>query len=226
MFPRAIGRYVEGVAVVLAPLLILVVPPLINPTLANAENAEQQLRMFAQQGGSVSAAFFIQAVGAAALVPAGVGVWRVAQEARRGQVAAATGAVLGFLGAFGLVLAIGAEMAQAFFLVNGQDLEAMIRLALDMNATDWFSLALLGGLVAFVLSLPVLAIALWRARALEPPMLLLFLLPIAATLLPLPDELGNLAPGVALVLACGGAARGVIRGGQVTSARHELIVVS
>ena len=226
MLPSHVGRYVQGVAFVLAPLLILVIPPLLNPTLANAETAEQQLRMLAQQGGSASAAFFVQAVGAAALVPTGVGVWRVAQERGRGMVAAGVGAVLAFLGAFGLVLAIGAEMSQAFFVINGQDLDEVIRLALAMNATAWFSLALLGGLVAFMLSLPVLAIALWRTRALELPMLLLFLLPIVASVLPLTGELSNLAPGVALVIACGGAARGVMRGGQVTSERHQPIVVS
>jgi hypothetical protein len=94
------------------------------------------------------------------------------------------------------------ELDQLFVVVNGADKAAMVQLALALNTWPLFGAFLMTGLLGFFLSLPLLALALLRAKTIPWPVLALALVPVVLGLLPIPDTLASLVSPLFMVLPC------------------------
>ena len=195
-----VGRWLGAVAVTLAPMLVLVLPPLVLPG-AEFNTAEEQARAFAI-GGFPYQGLVMQITGAVLLVPAVLGMAGTVFRRRRGVILGLIGLVIGMVATFALLLILGMELGMAFVFSYGNDTEARVALAVAMGRWPVYG-ALLGvGFAAFFLALPILAVALWRGRVVPLVVPLLFLLPILIGLAPLPATAANLVPSFGLLLPC------------------------
>ena len=215
-------RWLTAAGVLLAPLLVFVLPPLVLPG-GDAANAEEQTRLFAEQGFPFQG-LAMQITGAVLLVPAVLGIAGMVQHRRRGLVLGVIGLVIGMVAAFALLLALGFELGMAFVLTNEADKEVAIALGLAMGRWSVFGTLLGIGLGGFFLALPVLALGLWRSRVIPLVVPALFLLPLLVAVVPMPPMAATLVPSLALMVPCGWIAVQVLRrGGSTPSPASDLV---
>jgi len=195
-----VKRWLTAAAVTLAPLLVLVLPPLLLPG-ADYANAEQQYRAYANDQFPWEG-LWLQVAGAVLLVPAVQGIAGTVWRLRRGVALGLAGLLIGMIAAFSLLLLLGLELGQAFVLTEGSDTEAGVALALAMSRWPVFT-ALLGlGFAGFFVALPILALGLWRSRVVPMVVPALFLLPVLIGFAPLPAPAANLVPSFGLLAPC------------------------
>lgn len=208
MPPHPASRWLAAAGFALAPLLLWVLPSL----LARAEyaNPEEQFRAFAS-GPPRYGLFLLQAAGAACLVPASLGVLALLRVRRRGVRLGYLGAVLSLATAILGLLLIGAELTQVFVVTYGDDTDAMVDLALAINQWTLFTVLLFGTILGFLLSPPLLALGLWRAKIVPFAAVALFLLPAAAGILPVDGLPGRLLLAVCLLAPSGWVAERILR---------------
>jgi hypothetical protein len=193
-------RWLSAGAVTLAPLLMLVLPPLVLPG-AEYTNAEEQTRAFATSGFPFQG-LAMQISGAIFLIPAVLGIAGTLFRRQRGVILGAVGLVIGMVATCALLLVLGVELGMAFVLSHGNDTEAKVALALATSRWPVYSALLAVGFGALLLALPILALALWRSRVVPIVVPLLFLLPILIGFAPLPPTAANLVPSFGLLLPC------------------------
>jgi hypothetical protein len=217
-----VNRWLSGVAVTLAPLLVLVLPALILPG-AEYTNAEDQARAFANNGFPYQG-LVMQITGAVLLVPAVQGMAGAVFRRGRGVILGVVGLVIGMVASFALLLVLGNELGMAFIFSYGNDTEARVALAVAMGRWPVYG-ALLGvGFAAFLVALPILAVALWRGRVASIAVPLLFLLPIITGFVPLPPPADHLVPSFGLLLPCIWITVQLLRGPQPTTPITEAAV--
>jgi hypothetical protein len=195
-----INRWLSAAAVTLAPLLVLVLPALVLPG-AEYNTAEEQAREFATSGFPYQG-LAMQITGVILLVPAVQGMAGTVFRQRRGVILGTVGLVIGMVASFALLLVLGIELGTAFVFSYGNDTEARVALAVAMGRWPVYG-ALLGvGFAAFLVALPILAVALWRGRVVPIVVPLLFLLPILTGFVPLPPPADHLVPSFGVLLPC------------------------
>jgi hypothetical protein len=209
-----VRRWLTAAGVLLAPLLVFVLPPLVLPG-GDSVNAEEQTRLFAEQGFPFQG-LAMQITGAVLLVPAVLGIAGIVQHRRRGLVLGVIGLAIGMISAFALLLALGFELGMAFVLTNEADKDVAIGLGLAMGRW-WVFGTLLGlGLSGFFLALPILALGLWRSRVIPLVVPALFLLPLLVSLVPMPPMAATLVPSLGFMVPCGWIAVQVFRRAETT----------
>jgi len=217
-----VKRWLTAAGVLLAPLLLFVLPPLVLPG-GDAANAEEQTRLFVEQGFPFQG-LAMQITGAILLVPAVLGIAGIVQHRRRGLLLGVIGLVIGMVSAFALLLALGFELGMAFVLTNEADKEVAIALGLAMGRWSVFVTLLGIGLSGFFVALPVLALALWRSRVVPLVVPALFLLPLLIPLVPMPPMAATLVPSLGFLVPCGWIAVLVLRrAGSAPSPASELV---
>ena len=195
-----VKRWLGALAVTLAPLLVLALPPLITSG-ADYSSAEEQYRALAN-GRFPYESLWLQITGAVLLVPAVQGIAGTVFNRRRGVNLSLVGLLIGMVAAFALLLLLGLELGQAFILSNGSDKETVVAMALAMSRWPIFTALLAIGFAGFFLALPILALALWRSRVVPIVVPALFLVPVLIGFVPLPATAANLFPSFGLLLPC------------------------
>lgn len=182
-------RWLAAIGIVAGPFLILVLGELLK--VADYESAEVQFRAIATQPTGMEYAWLLmQVLGAILLIPAAIGIMRIVMQRRRGLTLGYLGGAFMLLAALGGLVALGMELAQFFALINGADKDAMVQLALAINAWPLFGAFLMAFLAGFPIGLLLAIIAFMRTRLLPVWALALLLVPVVAGLLPLPGGLG------------------------------------
>ena len=189
-------RWGGAVGVVLAPLGISVLPALFFPS--DFENAEEQFRAMA--GGSEAyAPLLLQTGGAIFLLVAALGIGGYTILRGRGGTLGAIGLIVGMVGAICALVTMGFELSMAFVLQTAPDRDTAVTMALALNSWPPFVICLIAAIAGFLLALPMLALALWRARVVPLLVPLLFLLPPLIGLIPVPVLAGTVATLLTLV---------------------------
>jgi hypothetical protein len=196
-----VDRRLAAAGLVGVPLLVLVLPALLS---WGADHATPEEQFTAMAGAPATyGPLFLQAAGAVCLLAASLGVLGVVLARGRGIVLGWLTLVLGAVSTCALLLALGAEMAVATILGNATDVGAAVATALTVNSSTVFVSFLWTGLAGVFLVLPLAALALWRSGVVPVVVAVLFLLPVAIGFVPLPSEVANLAPSLALLLPTG-----------------------
>ena len=81
------------------------------------------------------------------------------------------------VGGISLLVVMGFELAMLTVLTSATDTEAAVSLVVALSTGPAFMIPILVGLVGFFLTLPLLALALWRSRVVPIVVPLLFALP-------------------------------------------------
>ncbi|SFP52104.1 hypothetical protein SAMN05660464_3416 [Geodermatophilus dictyosporus] len=191
-------RPLAAVGLVGAPLLVLVLPPLLTSA---GDHASAQEQFTALAGGPAEyGGMFVQAAGALCLVLAAVGVLAVVTARRRGRVPGGLAASTGVVGAGALLLVLGVELTQAFVVAEGTDPPADVALALAINDWPLFGWLLGVGIVALLLTLFCAALALWRTGLVRGVVPAAFVAALLTTLIPMSDAVAAVVPSVCLLL--------------------------
>ena len=96
---------------------------------------------------------------------------------------------------------MGFEFAMLTVLISATDTDAAVAQVVGLSARPVFGIPLLVGLVGFFLTLPILALALWRSRMVPIVVPLLFALPVLIGSMPLPVDTTVLV-GVLMLVPC------------------------
>lgn len=191
-------RPLAAVGLVGAPLLVLVLPPVLSSA-GDFVTAEEQFTVLAGRPAEYGG-LFVQAAGALCLFLAAVGVLSVVTARGRGRVPGGITAALGVVGGGALLLVLGIELVQAFVVGEGTDPEADVALALAVNDWSLFGWLLAAGILALLATLFSAALALWRAGLVRGLVPVAFVAALLTTLIPLSDPVAALVPSVCLLL--------------------------
>jgi hypothetical protein len=192
-------RWLGAVGITLAPLGLFVLPGLLHPE--PYETAEDQFTAIAEGTGGEYLALGLQIFGSAILMAAalGIGVYTIARG--RGRTLGAIGLIIGMVTAVILLVVLGFELATLTILISATDTDAAVAQVVGLSASPVFGVPLLVGLIGFFLTLPLLALALWRSRIVPIVVPLLFALPVLIGQMPLPVDTTVLA-GVLMLVPC------------------------
>ncbi|WP_109210343.1 MULTISPECIES: hypothetical protein [Microbacterium] len=215
-------RWLGAIGITLAPLGLFVLPGLLNPE--PYETAEEQFTAFAEGVNGVYPAQMLQLFGSICLMVSALGIGGITIARRRGRTLGVIGLATGVIGAIALLLVIGFELAMLTVLMSGTDTQATVAQVIEIFAQPSFGIPLMVGLVGFFVTLPLLALALWRSRIVPLVVPLLFVLPVVVGFVPLPID-ATVAGGVALLVPCVWMSAQLIRG-VVTKAGPDTAVVA
>ena len=129
----------------------------------------------------------------------GIGGCTIARA--RGRTLGAIGLITGMITAIVLLVVLGYELAMQTVLISATDTDAAVSQVVVLSASPMFGVPLLVGLLGFFLTLPLLALALWRSRIVPILVPLLFALPVLIGFVPLPVDTTVLA-GVLMLIPC------------------------
>ena len=192
-------RWLGAVGITLAPLGIFVLPGLLHPE--PYETAEDQARAMAEGNGGEYLALGLQLFGSALLIPAALGIGGYAIARGRGRALGAIGLATGMVAAVALLVVMGFELALLTLLISSTDTDAAVAQMIDLSTTPAYGIPLLVGLGGFFLTLPLLALALWRSRVVPIVVPLLLALPVLIGQMPLPVHTTVLT-GVLMLVPC------------------------
>ena len=193
-------RWLGAVGITLAPLGLFVLPGLLHPE--PYETAEDQFGAMAEgSGGGEYLALGLQLFGSALLIPAALGIGGYTIARGRGRALGGVGLATGMVAAVALLVALGFELAMLTMLISSTDTDAVVAQMIGLSTTPAFGIPLLVGLIGFFLTLPLLALALWRSRVVPIVVPLLFALPVLIGQMPLPVDTTVLA-GVLMLVPC------------------------
>jgi hypothetical protein len=193
-------RPLAAVGLVGAPLLVLVLPPVLSSA-GDFATAEEQFAALAG-GPAEYGGLFVQAAGALCLVLAALGVLAVVTARRRGIVPGGIAAVTGVVGGGALLLVLGIELVQGFVVAEGTDPETDVALALAINDWSVFGWLLAIGTLALLVALFTAALALWRTGLVRGLIPVAFVAAFLTTLIPMSDAVAAVVPSVCLLLPC------------------------
>jgi hypothetical protein len=214
-------RWMGAIGITLAPLGLFVIPGLMYPE--PVETAEEQFRAIAEGSGGGYPALLAQIFGVVFLLAAALGIGGVAIARGRGRTLGAIGLVTGVLTAISLLVVLGFELATLTALISATDTDAAVALVAALSSGPVFTIPLLIGLVGFFLTLPILALALWRSGMVPIVVPLLFVLPVLIGFVPLPFD-PTVVSGLLLVLPCLWMTAQLIRGVPVAPTTRPLTV--
>jgi hypothetical protein len=192
-------RWLGAIGITLAPLGIFVLPGLLHPE--PYETAEDQFTAIAEGTGGEYLALGLQIFGAAILMAAALGIGGCTIARARGRTLGAIGLITGMITAIVLLVVLGYELAMQTVLISATDTDAAVSQVVVLSASPMFGVPLLVGLLGFFLTLPLLALALWRSRIVPILVPLLFALPVLIGFVPLPVDTTVLA-GVLMLIPC------------------------
>ncbi len=192
-------RWLGAVGITVAPLGLFVLPGLLHPE--PYETAEEQFAAIAEGGGGEYLALGLQLFGSAFLLAAALGIGGCAIARGRGRALGAIGLATGTVASVALLVVMGFELAMLTILTSAGDTDAAVAQTVGLSQEPAYGIPLLIGLVGFFLTLPLLALALWRSRVVPLVVPLLFLLPVLVAFVPLPVDTTVLG-GVLMVLPC------------------------
>ena len=192
-------RWLGAVGITLAPLGLFVLPGLMYRE--SYETAEEQFRAIAQDSGGGSPGQLVQLGSVVFLMAAAIGIGGFSISRGRGRTLGAIGLTTGMVGAISLLVVMGFELAMLTVLMSAADTEAAVALVETLSTGPVFFVPLLVGLVGFFLTLPLLALSLWRNRTVPIIVPLLFVLPPLIGFVPLPVD-GTVLSGVLLLVPC------------------------
>ena len=195
----AMFRWLGAVGIVLAPFGLFVLPNLMYPD--TPETAEEQFTAIAAGGGGEYAGILIQVGGSVALLIAALAIGSYVIARRRGRTLGAIGLIIGTVTAIALLLVLGFELALHSILISATDVDAAVSLVVDLSTGPAFAIPITVGLVGFYLTLPLLALALWRTGSIPIIVTLLFVLPLLIGFIPLPFDVAILT-GLLLLAPC------------------------
>jgi hypothetical protein len=196
----AVRRWMGALGITLAPFGLFVLPTLMHPE--PYATAEEQFRDIAESGGGGEyAAQLIQVGGSASLMVAALAIGSFVIARRRGRTLGAIGLVTGTVTAIALLVVMGFELAMLTILISATDADAAVALVVDLSTGPAFAIPLAVGLVGFYLTLPLLALALWRTGLVPIIVPLLFVLPLLIGFIPLPFDV-TVASGLLLLVPC------------------------
>jgi hypothetical protein len=210
-------RGMGAIGIALAPLGLFVLPGLLHPE--PYETAEDQFRSFAEGNGAEYLALGLQLLGSALLIPAALGIGGYTIARNRGRALGAIGLATGMVAAVALLVVMGFELAMMTILVSATDTDAAVAQMIGLSTTPAYGIPLLVGLSGFFLTLPLLALALWRSRVVPIAVPLLLALPVLIGQMPLPVDTTVLG-GVLMMVPCLWISVQLIRGG-VTKASAD-----
>jgi hypothetical protein len=205
----AIVRWMGAAGIALAPFGLFVLPNLMHPE--TPTTAEEQFTAMAEGGGGAYAAQLIQVGGCVALLVAALAIGSYVIARRRGRTLGAIGLIIGTVTSIALLVVMGFELAMLTMLTSATDTDAAVSLVVDLSTGPAFAIPLMVGLVGFYLTLPLLALALWRTGLIPiivPP---LFVLPLLIGFIPLPFDVA-IATGVLVLAPCLWMAVRLVRG--------------
>lgn len=206
----AVRRWMGAVGITLAPVGLFVVPTLMHPE--PYATAEEQFRDIAEGGGSGEyAAQLIQLGACVFLLIAALAIGSHVIARGRGRTLGAIGLIIGTVTAIALLVVMGSELAMLTILMSMADADAAVALVVDLSTGPAFAIPLMIGLVGFYLTLPLLALALWRTGSVPIVVPLLFVLPLLIGFVPLPFDV-TVASGVLLLVPCLWMAVSLVRG--------------
>ena len=192
-------RWLGAVGITLAPLGIFVLPGLLHPE--PYETAEDQARAMAEGNGGEYLALGLQLFGSALLIPAALGIGGYAIARGRGRALGAIGLATGMVAAVALLVVMGFELALLTLLISSTDTDAAVAQMIGLSTTPAYGIPLLVGLGGLFLTLPLLALALWRSRVVPIVVPLLLALPVLIGQMPLPVHTTVLT-GVLMLVPC------------------------
>lgn len=196
----AVLRWVGAVGITLAPFGLFVLPNLMHPV--TPETAEEQFTAIAEEGGAGEyVALMSQVGGSVSLLVAALAIGSFVIARRRGRTLGVIGLIVGTVSAIAVLLVLGFELAMQTILISATDVDAAVSLVVDLSTGPAFAIPLMVGLVGFYLTLPLLALALWRTGLIPiivPP---LFVLPLLISFIPLPFDVA-IATGLLLLVPC------------------------
>jgi hypothetical protein len=192
-------HWLGAIGITLAPLGLFVVPGLLHPE--PYETLADQARAMAEGAGGEYFALGLQLFGSALLIPAalGIGGYTIARD--RGRALGAIGLTTGLVAAVALLVVMGFELAMLTILISSIDTEEAVAQTVGLSATPAYGIPLLVGLIGFFLTLPLLALALWRSRVVPIVVPVLLALPVLIGFLPLPVDTTVLG-GVLMLIPC------------------------
>lgn len=202
-------RWLGAIGITLAPLGLFVLPGLLHPE--PYETAEDQARAIAEGSGGEYLALGLQLFGSALLIPAALGIGGYTIARGRGRVLGAIGLATGMVTAVTLLVVMGFELATLTILISSTDTEAAVAQMLSLSTTPAYGIPLAVGLIGFFLTLPLLALALWRSRVVPIVVPLLLASPVLIGMAPLPVDTTLLA-GVVMLVPCLWTSVQLIRG--------------
>jgi hypothetical protein len=196
----AVLRWAGAVGITLAPFGLFVLPTFMHPE--PYATAEEQFTDFAESGGSGEyAAQLIQVGGSAFVLVAALAIGSLVIARRRGRTQGVIGLITGTVTAIALLVVMGFELAMLTILISTTDADAAVSLVVDLSTGPAFAIPLMVGLIGFSLTLPLLALALWRTGLVPIIVPLLFVLPLLIGIVPLPFD-AAIASGVLLLVPC------------------------
>jgi hypothetical protein len=214
-------RWLGAIGITLAPLGIFVLPGLLHPE--PYETAEDQFAAIAEGTGSEYLALGLQIFGAAILVAAALGIGGCTIGRGRGRTLGAIGLITGMVTAIVLLVVLGYELAMQTVLISATDTDAAVSQVVVLSASPMFEVPLLVGLLGFFLTLPLLALALWRSRIVPILVPLLFALPVLIGFVPLPVDTTVLG-GVLMLIPCLWMSVQLIRGAVTKASTDDATV--
>lgn len=195
----AMFRWLGAVGIVLAPFGLFVLPNLMYPD--SPVTAEEQFTAIAAGDGGGYAGILVQVGGSVALLIAALAIGSHVIARRRGRTLGAIGLIIGTVTAIALLLVLGFELALHSILISATDVDAAVSLVVDLSTGPAFAIPITVGLVGFYLTLPLLALALWRTGLIPIIVPLLFVLPLLIGFIPLPFDVAILT-GLLLLAPC------------------------
>ena len=214
-------RWLGAVGITLAPLGLFVLPGLLHPE--PYETAEDQFTAIAEGPGSEYLALGLQIFGSAILMAAALGIGGCTIARGRGRTLGVIGLITGMVTAVVLLVVLGYELAMQTVLISSTDTDAAVSQVVDLSASPMFGVPLLVGLLGFFLTLPLLALALWRSRIVPILVPLLFALPVLIGFVPLPVD-GTVLGGVLMLIPCLWMSVQLIRGAVTKASTDDATV--
>ena len=205
-------RWMGAVGITLTPLFFFVLPSMLT---VGYDTAEEQFRALVDEStGLGSRGFVAQLVQLCApvflmLASIGIGGFTIARG--RGRTLGAIGLIVGMVSAISALVCLGIELGMFFFLTTATDADAAVAQALAWVSWPPFVISLWGALFGLILTLPILALALWRSRMVPIFVPLLFGLPLVIAFLPY-SNVSNTVSYVAMLVPCVWMAVQLIRG--------------
>lgn len=191
-------RWLGAVGITLAPLGLFVLPGLIYPE--PYETAGEQFRAMSEGDGGYPG-LLVQLCSVVFLMAAALGIGGFTIGRGRGRTLGAIGLLTGMVGGISLLVVMGFELAMLTVLTSATDTDAAVALVVTLSTGPAFTVPMLVGLVGFFLTLPILALALWRSRVVPIIVPLLFVLPPLISFVPLPFD-ATVVSGLVMLVPC------------------------